>query len=64
MVKNPVSSGGVGSIPEPLAGSSPGEGNGSPLQCSPVDKGACWATVHRVTKRRLCSQDVSKQPAC
>ena len=33
---------------------SPGEGNGSPLQYSrlenPMDRGAWWATVHRVTK--------------
>ena len=35
-------------------GSSPGEGNGNPLQYSclenPMDRGAWWATVHRVTK--------------
>ena len=35
---------------------SPGEGNGSPLQYSrlenPMDRGAWWATVHRVTKNR------------
>ena len=41
-----------GSIPG--LGRSPGEGNGSPLQCSclenPVDRGAWWATVHWVTK--------------
>ena len=33
---------------------SPGEGNGSPPQCSclenPMDGGARWATVHGVTK--------------
>ena len=33
---------------------SPGEGNGNPLQYSclgnPMDRGACWATVHVVTK--------------
>ena len=33
-----------------------GEGNGNPLQCSclenPMDRGARWATVHRVAKRR------------
>ena len=32
----------------------PGEGNGNPLQYSclenPMDRGAWWATVHRVTK--------------
>ena len=35
-------------------GRSPGEGNGNPLQYScpenPMDGGAWWATVHRVTK--------------
>ena len=38
----------------PGLGRSPGEGNGNPLQYSclenPVDRGAWWATVHRVTK--------------
>ena len=42
----------VGSIPG--SGRSPGEGNGSPLQYSclgnPMDRGAWWATVHRVAK--------------
>ena len=32
----------------------PGEGNGYPLQCSglenSLDRGACWTTVHGVTK--------------
>ena len=36
----------------PGSGRSPGEGNCNPLQCSyldsPMDKGAWWATVHRV----------------
>ena len=35
-------------------GRSPGEGNGNPLQYSclgnPMDRGTCWATVHRVPK--------------
>ena len=35
-------------------GRSPGEGNGNPLQYSclesPMDRGAWWATVHRVAK--------------
>ena len=35
-------------------GRSPGEGNGNPLQYSclenSVDRGAWWATVHRVAK--------------
>ena len=38
----------------PRSGGSPGEGNGNPLQCSclgnPMDRGACPATVHEVTK--------------
>ena len=41
-----------GSIPG--LGRSPGEGNGNPLQYScledPMDRGAWWATVHRVIK--------------
>ena len=36
-----------------LSGRSPGEGNGNPLQYSclenPMDRGACWATVHAPT---------------
>ena len=38
----------------PGSGRSPGEGHGYPLQCSclesPMDRGAWWATVHRVTE--------------
>ena len=41
----------LGSVPG--LGRSPGEGNGNPLQYSclenPMDRGAWWATVHRVT---------------
>ena len=37
-------------------GKCPGEGNGSPLQCSclenPMDRGAWWATVHGVGKNQ------------
>ena len=44
--------GDLGSIPG--SGRSPGEGNGNPLQYSclenPMDGGAWWATVHRVSK--------------
>ena len=44
--------GDTGLVPE--SGRSPGEGNGNPLQYSclgnPMDRGAWWATVHRVTK--------------
>jgi len=36
---------------------SPGEGNGYPLQYSclenPMDRGAWWATVHRVAKSQM-----------
>ena len=42
----------TGSIPE--LGRYPGEGNGNPLQYSclenPMDRGAWWATDHRVSK--------------
>ena len=45
----------VGLIPE--LGRSPGGGHGNPLQYSclenPMDRGAQWATVHRVTKSRI-----------
>ena len=45
--------GDLGSIPG--SGRSSGEGNGNPLLYSclgnPMDRGACWATVHGVTKR-------------
>ena len=38
----------------PGSGRSPGEGKGNPTQCSclenPMDRGAWWATVHRVSK--------------
>ena len=37
----------------PGSGRSPGEGNGNPLQYSclenPMERGAWWATVHRIT---------------
>ena len=42
----------LGLIPE--LGRSPGEGNDNPLQSShmenPMDRGAWWATIHRLTK--------------
>ena len=41
-----------GSIP--VSGKFPGEGNGHPLKYSclenPMDRGAWWATVHRIAK--------------
>ena len=43
------------------SGRSPGEGNGNPLQYSclknPMDRGAWWATVHRVVKNRTRLSD-------
>ena len=53
MVKNsPANAGDVGLIPG--SGRSPGEGNGNIFQYSclgnPMDRGAWWATVHRVAK--------------
>ena len=46
--------GDTGSIPE--SSRPPGGGHGDPPQYSclenPMDRGACWATVHRVTKSR------------
>ena len=56
MVKNlPVNAGDAGAIGSiPGLGRFPGEGNGSPLQYSclgnPMDRGAWWATVHKVAK--------------
>ena len=70
MVKNlPVNAKGardMGSIPGP--GRSPRERNGNPLQYSclrnPMDRGAWWATVHRVAKSQtqlstdICYQNI------
>ena len=56
MVRNPpANSGDTGNRGWiPRSGRPPGVGNGNPLQNSclenPMDKGAWWATVHRVTK--------------
>ena len=54
MVKNLCSAGDLGLIPG--SGRSPGEGNGNPLQYSCLenymDRGAWWATVHRVARSR------------
>ena len=47
----------------PGLGTSPGEGNGNPLQCSclenPMDRGAWWATVHGVAKSRTQLSDLT-----
>ena len=58
MVKNPPANAGdirdVGLSPG--LGRSPGGGHGNPLQYSclenPIDRGAWWDTVHRVSKRK------------
>ena len=51
----------------PGSGSSPGEGNGNPLQCSclgnPMDRGAWWATVLKVAKSRTGLRDQTG-PTC
>ena len=53
--KLPGNAGGAGLIPG--SGRTPGEGNGNPLQYSclenPMDKGAWWATLHRVAKSQI-----------
>ena len=49
----------------PVAGRSPGEGNGNPLQYSclenPMDIGACQATGHRVEKSWTLQKRLSQQ---
>ena len=58
---NAGATGDTGSIPG--SGRSSGEGHGNPLQCSclenPLDRGAWWATVHRVTKSRTRLKQLS-----
>ena len=55
MVKNlPDNAGDVSLIPG--SGRAPGGGHGTPLQFSylenPMDREACWATVHGIAKSR------------
>ena len=44
-------------------GKIPGEGNGNPLQYSslenPMDRGAWWATVHRVPKMSDMTEQIN-----
>ena len=69
VVKNlPANAGAIrdsGSIPGSVR--SHGEGNGNPLQYSclenPVDRGAWWATVHRVTKSQTWLMQLSTHTA-
>ena len=60
MVKNPPANSGDLSL-IPGSGRSPEEGNGSVLQYSclgnPMDRGAWWATVHRVAKSQKLLSD-------
>ena len=48
------------------SGRSPGEGLGNPLQYSclenPMDRGAWWASVHRVTKSQTQLKQLSMYP--
>ena len=52
----------MGSIPG--SGRCPGGGHGNPLQYSclenAMDRGACWATVHRVAKSQTRLKRLSK----
>ena len=61
MQETTCSAGDPGSIPE--SGGSPGEGNGNPLLFSclgnPRNRGAWWATVHRVSR---VGQDIATKP--
>ena len=55
VVKNsPANAGDVGSVPIPVLGRCPGEGNGNPLQYSclenSMDRGVSRAIVHGITK--------------
>ena len=47
----------------PGSGRSPGGENSNPLQCSclenPIDRGAWWATVHRVAKSQTQLKQLS-----
>ena len=58
VVKNVPANAGDIRDPSSIPGSErfPGRGHGNPLQCSclekSVDRGAGWATVHRVAKSR------------
>ena len=55
VVKNPPAMQESQEMQVPAFGRSPGGGHGNPLQYSclenPMDRGAWWATVHRVAKR-------------
>ena len=60
MVKNPPAKAGEVDL-IPGLGRSPEEGNGNPLQYTclenPMDRGACRATIHGVTKSQTQPSD-------
>ena len=68
MVKNMPANAGdvrdVGLIPG--SGRSPGKGNGNPFYYSclenPMDRGICWAIVHRVAKSLTGLKQLSMHP--
>ena len=66
VVKNlPADAGDVGLISG--LGRCPGEGNGGSLQHSclenPMDRGACWATVHRVSEESDTTEQLNSAAA-
>ena len=54
MVKNPPANAGDVKDADLIPGSGryPGGGHGNPLQCYCLDRGAWWATVHKVAMSR------------
>ena len=62
MIKTPpANAGDLGSIPG--LGRSPEGGHGNPLLENPMDRGACWATVHMVAQSQTQLKQFSMQ-AC
>ena len=70
VVKNvPAKAGDIGDAGLiPASGRSPGEGNGSPFQSScletSMDRGAWWATVHRVTESDMTEAILAHSTFC
>ena len=59
MIKTPpANAGDLGSIPG--LGRSPEGGHGNPLLENPMDRGACWATVHMVAQSQTQLKQLSK----
>ena len=65
VVKNPPANAGDGRGADLIPGSGrfPGEGHGNPLQYSfmenPMDRGAWWVTVHKVTESQTQLKQLS-----